>query len=138
MHTYNLTKFGGTQVFIFGLQAPSAFCLPIPSGIIQSNYSSENSKTSDLLSRQSTQKKGGWRRPFGRSRSNSNLVTRASRLCGGNGIGLGGEESTTWKPSRLQGVGLMGMPADDPLRQTQRSYSTVSLLHLVRGEKLSR
>ena len=45
---------------------------------------------------------------------NTNLVTRASRLCGGNGIGLGGEESTTWKPSRLQGVGLMGMPADDP------------------------
>jgi len=42
------------------------------------------------------------------------LVTRASRLCGGNGIGLGGEESTTWKPSRLQGVGPMGMPADDP------------------------
>ena len=41
-------------------------------------------------------------------------MTRASRLCGGNGIGLGGEESTTWKPSRLQGVGPMGMPADDP------------------------
>ena len=45
---------------------------------------------------------------------NVGLVTRASRLCGGNGIGLGGEESTTWKPSRLQGVGPMGMPADDP------------------------
>ena len=42
------------------------------------------------------------------------LVTRASRLCGGNGIGLSGEESTTWKPSRLQGVGPMGMLADDP------------------------
>jgi len=66
------------------------------------------------------------------------LVTRASRLCGGDGIGLGGEESTPRKPSRLQGVGPMGMPADDPLRQTQRSYFTVSLLHLVRGERLSR
>ena len=42
------------------------------------------------------------------------LVTCASRLCGGNGIGLSGEESTTWKPSRLQGVGPMGMLADDP------------------------
>jgi len=44
-------------------------------------------------------------------------VTRASRLCGGNVIGLGGEESTTWKPSRLQGVGPIGMPADDPKRR---------------------
>ena len=42
-----------------------------------------------------------------------NLVTRASRLCGGIGIGLGGEESMTWKPSRLQGVGPMGMLVDD-------------------------
>jgi len=31
-----------------------------------------------------------------------------------NGIGLGGEETATWKLSRLQGVGPIGMPADDP------------------------
>ena len=43
-------------------------------------------------------------------------MTRASRLCRGNGIGLGlgGEEPMTWKPSRLERVGQMGMSADDP------------------------
>jgi len=43
-----------------------------------------------------------------------------------NGIGLGGEESITWKPSRILGVGPMVIPADDPW-QTQRFDSTVSL-----------
>jgi len=34
----------------------------------------------------------------------------------GHGIGLGGEESMTWKASRLQGVGPMQMLADDPVQ----------------------
>jgi len=42
------------------------------------------------------------------------LVRCALRLRGGNGIGLGREESTTLKPSRLQRVWPMGMSADDP------------------------
>ena len=36
---------------------------------------------------------------------------------------MGDEESTTWKLSRLQGVGLMGMPADDPLVLLYRGSS---------------
>ena len=38
----------------------------------------------------------------------TDLLARASHPCGGNSIGPGGEESTSWKPSRLQGVGPMG------------------------------
>ena len=37
-------------------------------------------------------------------------------------VGVGDEESTTWKSSDLQGVGPMGMPVDDPL-----AYSKVLL-----------
>ena len=42
------------------------------------------------------------------------LVMCASCVVEVNGIGLGGEETATWKLSRLQGVGPIGMPADDP------------------------
>jgi len=42
----------------------------------------------------------------------TDLLARASHPCGGNSIGPGGEESTSWKPSRLQGVGPMEMSAD--------------------------
>jgi len=41
-------------------------------------------------------------------------------------VGVGDEESTTWKSSDLQGVGPMEMPADDPL-----AYSKVLLYCVV-------
>ena len=43
-------------------------------------------------------------------------------------VGVGDEESTTWKSSDLRGVGPMGMPADDPL---QLAYSKVLLYCVV-------
>ena len=41
-------------------------------------------------------------------------------------VGVGDEESTTWKSSDLQGVGPMGMPADDSL-----AYSKALLYRIV-------
>jgi len=51
-------------------------------------------------------------------------VRRAKCIMNVTVVGVGDEESTTWKSSDLQGVGPMGMPADDPWH-TQRPYSTV-------------
>jgi len=42
------------------------------------------------------------------------LVTHVSCLVGVTVLDSGGKESMRWKPSRLQGVGPMGMPVNDP------------------------
>jgi len=43
-------------------------------------------------------------------------------------VGVGDEESTTWKSSDLQGVGPMGMPADDPQANSKVLLYCVVLL----------
>jgi len=53
-------------------------------------------------------------------------VRRAKCMMNVTVVGVGDEESTTWKSSDLQGVGPMGMPADDPL-----AYSKVVLYCVV-------
>jgi len=64
-------------------------------------------------------------------------VTRVSCLVEVNGIGLGGEETTTWKVSRLWGGRADGHASGQPVRKEKASQPTQTHRHVATSAVLS-